>query len=424
MATQIVRSDICIVGDGAVGKVAALGFSQAGLRVTLLSAASAGSISKPALEDHQDWDVRVYALNHVAHGLLDSLKVWNALDLKRVTPIEAMKVFDADIDGQQNINKISSGEIAFDAYGAYETELAWIIEDKNLNHALDTALQFASNITRVSGQAVDLIQNENEAVLALATGEKIATQLVIGADGAQSWVRGSCDIDWDYRSYHQQGVVTNFACEKPHHGVAHQWFVGDKGIIALLPLSDNKVSLVWSAPDVLAQEILKESLPSLAVRLSKYAYEVLGELTPLQPENIKAFPLRFIKPHSMIAERVAFIGDAAHVIHPLAGHGMNLGFADVQSLLSCVTKREAHRDCGDARVLRRYQRARKEEVALMQMTTDGLERLFASQLPPLKLVRNVGLNLLNQFPMMKRKLITQAMGQSHQNKNELNQNEK
>lgn len=442
MAAQMMRSDVCIVGDGAVGKAAALGFSQAGLRVTLISALSAVSaisaivaitapknIASPSFtpvtsvtpiplahvkqdsgSEKSVWDVRVYALNHVAQGLLSSLKVWDALDMSRISAVTAMKVFDAD--------EQSNGSIAFDAYGAYENELAWIVEDKNLNQALDAALQFASNITRVTGQVTNLTYDDSEqnlAVLQLASGEKLISSLVIGADGAQSWVRNQCDIAWDYRSYHQQGVVTNFTCEKPHLGVAHQWFAGDKGIIALLPLPNNQVSLVWSAPDALAQELLSDSLSSLAARLSHYAQADLGELTPLQPENVKAFPLRFIAPQSMIAQRVALIGDAAHVIHPLAGHGMNLGFADVQSLLSCVSKREAHRDCGDARVLRRYQRARKEEVAIMQMTTDGLERLFASQLTPIKVVRNIGLNLLNQFPMVKRQLITQAMGKSKQN---------
>jgi 2-octaprenylphenol hydroxylase len=130
----------------------------------------------------------------------------------------------------------------------------------------------------------------------------------------------------------------------------------------------------------------------------------------LQPEEIKAFPLQLLRPHAMMAPRVALIGDAAHVVHPLAGHGMNLGFGDVTSLLEQIAARESHRDCGDARVLSRYSRARREEVALMQMTTDGLARLFGSDLAPLRLARSVGMNLLNRLPVLKRKLISQAMG--------------
>jgi 2-octaprenylphenol hydroxylase len=401
MSTKTIRSDVCIVGGGAVGKAAALGFSQAGLRVTLLGSATNTTQIVGNLEK-TDWDVRVFALNHVAHELLGELKVWDALDHARVAPVCAMHVVDAA--------EKANGELGFDAYGAYVNELAWIVEDRNLNQALDTALRFASNVTQVSGEAAQLAANDAEATITLASGDQLCTSLVVGADGAQSWVRGQCDIGLDYCSYHQQGVVTNFACEKAHLGIAHQWFVGEQGIIALLPLPDNMVSLVWSAPDLLAAQLLRESLDELAERLAPYCAAVLGKLTPLQPALIKAFPLRLIRPHSMVAARVALIGDAAHVVHPLAGHGMNLGFGDVTSLLSIVAQREAHRDCGDARVLSRYRRARLEEVGLMLATTDGLSRIFSSDMPAVRLVRNLGMNLLNQMPAFKRKLISHAMG--------------
>ena len=223
-------------------------------------------------------------------------------------------------------------------------------------------------------------------------------------------MRGQCDIGLDYRSYGQQGVVTNFECEIPHHGVAHQWFVEEQGIIALLPLPGNRVSLVWSAPDALAAELLREPLSALVSRLEEYCLDTLGHLTPVLPEDIKAFPLRLIRPHSMIAQRVALIGDAAHAVHPLAGHGMNLGFGDVTSLLALMKAREDHCDCGDAKLLERYRRSRKADVMLMQITTDGLARLFGSDLAPLRLARNVGLNLLNRLPVLKNKLISHAMG--------------
>jgi len=404
MSHQVIRSDICVVGDGAVGKAAALGLAQAGLSVTLLSAAVNNSaVTMPALTALPDaLDVRVFALNHVAHHLLHGLKVWDALDANRIAPVTGMQVQDAAPDAKASLD--------FDAYGSYISELAWIVEDCNLNHALDSALRFAPNIQRVHGAAEKLSSDVDCARIGLADGRELQTSLVVGADGAQSWVRGQADIGLDYRSYGQQGVVTSFACEKPHHGIAHQWFIGDQGIIALLPLPGNQVSLVWSAPDALAADLMREPLSSLVERLHVYCVESLGQLTPLLPESIKAFPLRFIRPHSLVAQRVALIGDAAHAVHPLAGHGMNLGFADVQSLLDVVTKREAYRDCGDARVLSRYRRARSEEVALMQLTTDGLARLFGSEIPAVRLARSAGLNLLNRLPLLKRKLISHAMG--------------
>ncbi|MFZ6818275.1 FAD-dependent monooxygenase [Undibacterium sp. Ji22W] len=400
MSHQMILSDICVVGDGAVGKAAALGLAQAGLSVTLLSAAATQRNTARALP--KEWDVRVFALNHIAHDLLDGLKVWNALDATRIAPVTAMQVHDAA--------EAVDGKLDFDAYGAYINELAWIVEDSNLNHALDAALGFAPNIQYVVGQAEKLITDSSSARISLTDGRQIQAQLVVGADGAQSWVRGQADIGLDYRSYGQQGVVTNFACEKPHHGIARQWFVEAQGIIALLPLPGNQVSLVWSAPDALAAELMQGSLGELTQRLAPYAASALGQLTPLQPESIKAFPLRLIRPHSMVAERIALIGDAAHAVHPLAGHGMNLGFGDVQGLLKILNEREAHRDCGDTRLLSRYRRARSEEVALMQITTDGLARLFGSEFPAVRLVRNVGMNLLNSLPVLKRKLISHAMG--------------
>ncbi|HTD06996.1 FAD-dependent monooxygenase [Undibacterium sp.] len=392
------HSDVCIVGNGAVGKAAALGFSQAGLRVSLLSPAPmAAAAARP-----EEWDVRVYALNHVAQRLLSGLKVWGALDAERVAPVEAMQVYG---DGSG-----TAGKLNFDAYGAHADTLAWIVEDRNLNQALDSALKFAQNVSIVSGRAIGLAVDASQASVQLENGDGLSASLVVGADGAQSWVRGQCDIGLDYRSYGQQGVVSNFACEKPHNGVAYQWFDEEHGIIALLPLPGQRVSLVWSAPDALAQQLLREPLASLAQRLAAYCAQQLGALTPLQPELARAFPLNLVRPHAMTAPRVALIGDAAHVVHPLAGHGMNLGFADVRSLLDTVMQREEHRDCGDARVLGRYARARKEEVLLMQLTTDGLARMFGTDLEPVRLARKLGLNLLDHLPVLKRKLISHAMG--------------
>ena len=141
-----------------------------------------------------------------------------------------------------------------------------------------------------------------------------------------------------------------------------------------------------------------------------YADAKLGLLKPLQPEAVKAIPLLLVRPHSLVAPRVALVGDAAHGVHPLAGHGMNLGFADVVDLLKVLNGRDAHQGIGDERVLARYARARKEDVLLMQLATDGLERLFSANLEPLRVVRNLGLNLLDKLPMVKRRLIAHAMG--------------
>ncbi|WP_420474865.1 UbiH/UbiF family hydroxylase [Noviherbaspirillum sp. ST9] len=393
-----IQSNICVIGNGAVGKAAALGFAQAGLSVTLLSPPQGRPDPAQAAAS---WDVRVYALNHVAHDLLTSLKVWQALDASRVAAVDAM---DVKGDGAQ------AGNISFDAYGARTGALAWIVEDSNLGSALDAALKFAPNLRVVTGRAVELRTDLQGASVRLDNGDVLEASLVVGADGAQSWVRGQCDIGIDYRSYGQRAIVTNFECDKPHHGTAFQWFTSSEGIVALLPLPGQRVSLVWSAPEALAETLLGESLAQLAERLTTLSGGQLGHLRPVQPELVKAFPLTLMRPHAIVAPRVALIGDAAHVVHPLAGHGMNLGFADVGALIKAVSERESHRDCGDERVLGRYARARKEDIFLMQLATDGLERLFSADFEPVRIARNIGLNFVNKLPVIKRALISHAMG--------------
>jgi len=385
------QCEIAVTGNGAVGKTTALALAQAGLDVVLVAPQVTAKPVSP------EWDARVFALNHTAKNLLSKLKVWDALNLQRIAPVEAMHVLDDD-----------GGRLVLEAYSANQQEMAWIIEDQNLNQALDAALRFAPNVQIVSGKSESITADFSQ--MTLDNGVRLEAELWVGADGAQSWLRNQANIGLDYRSYAQRGVVANFSCSKPHHGVAHQWFVGELGVIALLPLPDQQVSLVWSAPEALAATLMAESTEQLAARLAQYCSEPLGELISLPPQRAMAFPLQFIGPHSMTAPRLALVGDAAHVVHPLAGHGMNLGFGDVVALLEAVTQRESWRSCGDPRVLQRYARARREDVLLMQMATDGLSRLFGSPFSPVKTARQLGMNLVNRLPMIKRQLIIQAMG--------------
>jgi 2-polyprenylphenol 6-hydroxylase len=392
--------DVCIVGNGAIGKVAALGLAQAGLKVRLL-APGAVAIDSAAPAKAADWDVRVYALNQIARNLLTTIKVWDAMDATRIAPVDAMVVKG---DGDAH-----AGKLTFDAYGARVKELSWIVEDANLSSALDAALKFSPNVQMVAGSVVKLCGDSEQAVIDLQDGSRIHASLIVGADGGQSWVRGQCGIGIDYRPYRQRAVVTNFSCEKPHHGAAYQWFTAHSGIIALLPLPGQRVSLVWSAPDMLADTLMQESLVELAKRVEELPGQPFGRLAPLQSEARKAFPLALIRPHAITAPRVALVGDAAHVVHPLAGHGMNLGFADVHALLRTIAEQGSAEQCGDSRVLKRYARARKEDILLMQLATDGLERLFATELEPVSFIRNAGLNLIDKFPFIKRRLITHAL---------------
>ena len=191
---RVIESDICIVGNGAIAKTTALGLAQSGLSVALLipSSSPPSAPAGPAIAADPGWDARVYALNHTAHNLLSSLKVWDALDPARVAPVDAMVIQG---DGAR------AGDLSFDAYGAHTGTLAWILEDRNLGQALDAALKFARNVTLVHGRAAELVRADDHATVRLDDGACVRAQLVVGADGADSWVRGQCDIGLDYRSY-------------------------------------------------------------------------------------------------------------------------------------------------------------------------------------------------------------------------------
>ncbi|MES2832485.1 MAG: FAD-dependent monooxygenase [Pseudomonadota bacterium] len=405
-----IQNDICIIGNGAIGKAAALGLAQTGASVTLIDTKqSAQTLAAPSFSAAPEptapvnsWDARVYALNPLARTLLTKLKVWNALDTSRVTPVEAMVVKGDDI--------ARSAEVSFDAYSAREEALAWIVEDSNLSKALDAALNFASNIRLVRATISSTAVDDAGITVELADSAHVRAALLVGADGAHSWVRSQAGIDLDYRTYGQHAVVANFSTTLPHHGTAYQWFTHSEGIVALLPLSGHRVSLVWSAPDSLAELLAGDSLDALATRLTALSDGVLGTLAPLASGVIKSIPLSMIRPHAIIASRVALVGDAAHVIHPLAGQGMNLGFGDVDALMRAVANRGPHRDCGDPRILSRYSRERKENILLAHLATDGLQRLFATDIEPIRMARNIGLNLVNQLPVVKRLLVAHALG--------------
>ncbi len=397
-----IHSDICIIGNGAIGKACALALARAGYEVALL--APDASERFHLATGAPVWDQRVYALNHVARRLLTSLKVWDAMDAARIAAVDSMAVHGDD--------EARPAQLSFNAYGARVGALAWIVEDSNLNRALDAALGFATGVNHIKGRATKLTHTDHHVQIALDDAAVHTTGLIIGADGANSWVRAQADVGIDYRSYEQNAVVANFSCSSPHHGVASQWFLGADGIVALLPLPSQQVSLVWSAPEPLASRLLAESPEKLCERLSALPGQTLGLFNMLPPSVPKAFPLRLIRSHSLVVNRIALVGDAAHVVHPLAGQGMNLGFADVDALVTVLTEAKAS-DCGDARLLRRYARLRAEDILLMQLTTDGLHRLFSTDVLPVKALRNMGMRLVDKLPFLKNRLARQALGHTH-----------
>ncbi len=384
--------DVAVIGAGAAGLAAALGLSQQGLKVALIGPPTRRFIPS----DNLPYDVRIYALAPATIDLLARLKVWPQIDGRRVQPVSRMRVFGDDGD-----------ELSFDAYGARVERLATIGEEGELLRVLTTGVAFAPGVARHEVGLRTLTVEPKAAVLELDDGTRLRCALVVGADGAQSPVRTAAGLSAEVVAYPHTAVVANFAAAKPHDGVAWQWFC-DEGVVALLPLPGNAISLVWSAPHALAAQLLALTPVELANRVALRSQQAHGELLPLG--QAVGYPLKRLTVDRLVAPRVALVGDAAHVVHPLAGQGLNLGLQDVSTLLDVIKARESWRDVGDFMLLRRYARARAEPIGLIRFTTDSLARLFAIEDPLVRRVRNRGMAWVNRIGPLKRELIRRALG--------------
>lgn len=386
------RVDVAVVGAGVAGLAAALGCSQQGLSVALIGPPARRHVPNAAAP----FDARIYAIAPGAAALLARLGVWNKIDAARVCRVERMRVFG------------DAGEaLTFDAYTAAVERLATIVEETELVRVLAAACDYQPQIRRETAAMASLRVEADTARVELVDGRAIEARVVIGADGANSAVRAAIGSNADIHDYRQQGVVANFACEHPHQYTAFQWFT-DEGVFALLPLPGQHVSMVWSAPDALAAQLVQLEPDALAARAARRSGHALGALASIGAAH--AFALRRVQVDRLVAPRVALIGDAAHVVHPLAGQGLNLGLLDVSEWLRVLAAREPFRDPGDLVLLRRYERARAEPLALMRWTTDGLNRLFANEDPWVRRLRNTGLAAVERIAPLKRALIRHALG--------------
>ena len=403
MGADSAGPQVAVVGTGVAGLAAALGLAQLGLRVALIGPVPRSSPPTPA------FDARIYALSAGSVRLLEQLRVWAQVDAQRMQPVERMRVVGD-----------TGRELDFSAYSVAAERLATIAEERELLRVLALGVQMAAGISRREAALTALQSSFDGVRLQLADGQALQVPLVIGADGAQSPVRAAAGIHAEVLPYGQTAVVANFACEQPHDGTAWQWFTDD-GVIALLPLPGRAVSLVWSAPEALADSLQALAPVQLAERLTAYLGAVtqdaagpLGRLQPLgtaaEPGRTHAFRLRRLRVDRLTVHGIALVGDAAHVVHPLAGQGLNLGLQDVSTLLEVLREREPWRALGDAVLLRRYARRRTEAIDLMRWTTDGLARLFAWDDPLVRQMRNAGLALVNAAGPLKLSLVRHALG--------------
>ncbi|HML80200.1 MAG TPA: FAD-dependent monooxygenase [Thiomonas arsenitoxydans] len=392
-------SDLLICGGGIAGKACALALAQIGLQVTLLGARPAAALPT------QGYAQRLYALNAASRQLLEELRVWPQMPPERIQPVQAMHI------------RADCAQLAFDARDARSEALAWIVESDAIETALDLALRFERRVVIDPAQAARLQRQPAGAGWQVQTddGRTLQAALLIGADGEHSLVRKVSGIAMDTHDYLQRGVVANFLCAAPHEGVAFQTFA-DNGVIALLPLAPMQgrpmVSLVWSAPEALALELLDLSPEALAQRVEAYLPALraqhLGQLQATGPAA--AWRLQRQLARRTVADGLVLIGDAAHRVHPLAGQGLNLGLQDVQVLARTLQQRGVGQAVHDPRLLRRYSRARAEQVLALATTTDALARLYGagSRVPgPL---RALGLQTANALPPVRQLLTRYASG--------------
>lgn len=389
--------DIVIIGGGLVGTSLATALRDSGLSLALIE----GEASPPALPaangNHapEDWDSRIYAITPGNVEFLHECGVWERLDMHRVQQVEEMRVFGD-----------SGTELDFSAYQIGAPELAFILESRSLQHALWQTLQEQSNLALFApAQCAALAIHPHAACIRLQDGRELRAKLVVGADGCDSWVRQQAGMLEQPTPYHQHGVVANFRCTKAHHGIAYQWFRPD-GILALLPLPERRVSMVWSVTPQAAAELLALPTERLCARVACAAQYLLGEMQLITPPA--AFPLRVLNLAHLTQARLALIGDAAHNVHPLAGQGVNLGFRDARQLANVLLQRGAL-ECGDPRLLARYEAARRPDILSMQLTTDALKHLFVNTHPLLRVLRNAGLAATNAFTPLKKMLARHAL---------------
>jgi len=381
-----------IVGGGLVGASLALALAPARMKVAVVEAHAATS---PPADDA--WDVRVYAISPGNAAFLERCGAWSRVAPERIARVEAMRVH-GDAPGAR---------LEFSAYDAGLRELAFIVENGRLQHALWECLTRAPHLTLFAAAECARLAWEPDAVtLTLSDGAAIRSSLVVGADGAESWVRREAGITAKPVPYGELGVVANFSTTCRHQGIAYQWFRRD-GVLALLPLPGNRISMVWSTSEEHGRHLLGLDHEALAASVEAASGETLGALSVVTPPA--AFPLKLQRVAQFVRPRLALVGDAAHNVHPLAGQGVNLGFRDARELANVLADRGPQRDCGDYYLLRRYERARREDVAALQFTTDGLRRLFAEDRAWIGRARNWGLNWMDALPPLKNLLVRRAV---------------
>lgn len=386
---------VCIVGGGCVGLALALALAKNDISVLVLD-------KQPAPQnpcDTSDFGLRVSAINHASEQLFEQLGVWQQLNHSRITPYRTMQVKDKD----------SFAKIEFSSEQINAPHLGHIIENELIRYQLFSALQQQNNATLVFNSGYSSIhQTEQQVLITLDDNTPVISELLVAADGANSPIRQQFALPMSFYDYGHHALVASVKTTEPHNHTARQLFLPD-GPLAFLPMPEAHThSIVWSCTPAQAKHY--QQLPEDEFNKALYAaFDGQCGLTTVQSSRA-VFPLTMRYARQWVKERVVLVGDAAHTIHPLAGLGMNLGLQDVALLAKLLSANAKNNTFAEQRVLREYERTRKldaqKHIAMMQ----GLKSTFAGDNPAKKLLRGVGLSLVNNTNPLKNLFVKQALG--------------
>ncbi|QWE28853.1 FAD-dependent monooxygenase [Polynucleobacter sp. AM-7D1] len=403
--SQIRGVDVVVVGGGIAGKACALGLAQLGFQTIQIAPDLGQAVPTP---QGNQWGQRIYAFSPSTQKLLAHLQIWDAIDHSRMQPVRDMRIFGDRGEKQDQLH--------LSAFEAGTPQLAWIGESNVIEHTLDQASRFQNKLERISDAVESIEVDSDGATLHITNGSALRAQLIIAADGAKSPIRTGLGISIKEESYSQSAVVANWTCSNAHLETAYQWFLPGGDIVAMLPLPNKQASMVWSTSPENAADLLKLDQAAWNDRFASIAHgAILAQLGALSLNSTPAaFPLKRIRASRFIGPdenpKVVLIGDAAHVMHPLAGQGLNLGLRDVATLLHILSQRESFRLPNDRVLLRRYERQRQGDTSALLWVTDKLKKLFSASSSTEKQLRNWGLGMVNRSHFIKRRLIERALG--------------
>jgi 2-octaprenyl-6-methoxyphenol hydroxylase len=385
--------ELLIAGGGLIGLLLANACAGAGLSVAIAEP------QKPAEMLGDGFDGRCSAIAYGSRQVLNALGLWSEIAAE-AEPILEIRIADDDSPLFLHYDHRD-----LDA----DTPLGYIVENRVLRRVLVERTGSLGNLSFLTPVSVGSVETSPYAAVAgLSDGRRAVARLIAAADGQSSRLRraaGIGTVEWRYR---QTGIVTTVRHERPHCGIAVEHFL-PAGPFAVLPMTGSRSSIVWTERAELAARLVGLSDADFATELSARFGDFLGAVEPDGPRW--AYPLGLMLAERYVADRLALVGEAAHVIHPIAGQGLNLGIRDVAALAELVIDtRRLGLDIGDAEMLCRYQRWRRFDAMALAAVTDGLNRLFSNTVTPLRLARDLGLAAVHRLPALKRLLMRDAMG--------------